>query len=507
MIFPTLALWSNADPQDAVGRIDRALNDRNHRLMAGLSITKKFDRVQGALVVSQGNGKYVRLRHVVESSETIPESIRRDCREFTLHQNNDCGQLSQALSDLAEVQATVVEKLKCAAGKYVDRVLAVSVCDPGFWQKDFDGSVSYMPMCDPTRLAELCGVTVIDAFPARDLCVGGKAKTLDALPNWILFADRNSKIASQTRCLVCVDDSTQSFLLPASDGLDAELPAIQHFQTIGFEFLNEVVRRCFPRSELGQDSNDRYRQLNRLYADGLNTESLRKKWETRVATIGTGFRGSHESLDGQPNELESHRDQLPGNSSKNRQDSTDSRSSNLSPLTRAIVADAEAFLTERPDGLSSVVRTGVRWVVDLVIQDLLARTQFNSNQSCAESKNSDCKIAQVLVACPAQYEACLINQIRQLLGESQALNSVTVLPTKQLQEPKGIGHDELPSVHAALLGLFHIDQMPANIPWITGADSQRILGRLTPGRPANWRQLVRVMADFQPPPMKLKDAI
>jgi anhydro-N-acetylmuramic acid kinase len=42
---------------------------------------------------------------------------------------------------------------------------------------------------------------------------------------------------------------------------------------------------------------------------------------------------------------------------------------------------------------------------------------------------------------------------------------------------------------------------------LTGAEGQRILGRLTPGRPSNWRQLVRVMADFHPAPMKLKDAV
>ena len=35
----------------------------------------------------------------------------------------------------------------------------------------------------------------------------------------------------------------------------------------------------------------------------------------------------------------------------------------------------------------------------------------------------------------------------------------------------------------------------------------RTLGNLVPGRPANWRKLVMEMADFQPPAMKLKDAV
>jgi hypothetical protein len=65
----------------------------------------------------------------------------------------------------------------------------------------------------------------------------------------------------------------------------------------------------------------------------------------------------------------------------------------------------------------------------------------------------------------------------------------------------------LDSLVAALLGMFHIDQMPANVPTITGASAQRILGRLTPGRPSNWRHLIRAMAQHQPAPMKLRDAI
>ena len=185
MIFPTLAFWSTPDPEDALGRIDRALNDRNHRLSAGLSISNRFDRVSGALVVAQGNGRYLRIRHVVDASTPIPKSIRGGCLEFVTGQNRDCGQLSQLLSDLAETQANVVEQLKCEAGKYVDRVLAVAVQDPGVWTKDFDGRVSYAPMCDATRLAELSGVTVIDAFPSRDIAVGGQGTRLEALPYWI----------------------------------------------------------------------------------------------------------------------------------------------------------------------------------------------------------------------------------------------------------------------------------------------------------------------------------
>jgi len=88
----------------------------------------------------------------------------------------------------------------------------------------------------------------------------------------------------------------------------------------------------------------------------------------------------------------------------------------------------------------------------------------------------------------------------------QSTASWTDLPYQPLAEIIGESVN-LEALVAALLGMFHIDQLPGNLPTLTGARSQRILGRLTPGRPSNWRQLIRAMAQHHPAPMKLKDAI
>jgi anhydro-N-acetylmuramic acid kinase len=69
-------------------------------------------------------------------------------------------------------------------------------------------------------------------------------------------------------------------------------------------------------------------------------------------------------------------------------------------------------------------------------------------------------------------------------------------------DPRSLG-----SASASVLGLMHIDQMPATLPWLTGARQPRILGRLTPGNPANFRRLVMEMGDSRPPVMKLRDAV
>lgn len=448
MIFPTLALWSSPDPKDALGRIDRALDDRNHRLSAGISVSSRFDQVSGALVVAQGNGRYLRIRHVVESSQPIPKAIREGCLELVSGQSQGCGQLSQVLADLAEPQANLVEQLKCAAGKYVDRVLAVAVCDPGIRSTDFDGRESYVSMCDATRLAELSGVSVIDAFPDRDLAAGGSGNCLESLPYWVLFADRDARVASQSRAVVSVEGRGSGYILPASDGLDSEVPAIQSFETIGLSFLDELVRRCLPASQ-------KLSGLDRLYADGRYVDELRERWEQRISQISNSISATENS---QKHNLENR-------------------------ITEGLVDVSQSYLAEGDGSFSNVIRTGVRMVVDQILVGLKV--------SKTESPN------QIFVSCAPQYEASLINQLSQLL------ESTTIVPTRRT----GIDRAELSPTVAAILGLFHIDQMPANVPWITGAQCQRILGRLTPGRPSSWRQLLRVMADYHPAPMKLKDAV
>ena len=442
MIFPNLALWSAPDPQDALGRIDRALNNRNHRLSAGLSVSNRFDHVHGVLIVSQGNGRYIRVKHVVNASAPITSSLRDGCLEFIGSKSSDLGQLSQLLADLADTQAAVVEQLKSQAGKYVDRVLAVAVCDPGVWTKDFDGKLNYAPMCDATRLAELSGVTVIDAFPARDLAVGGLGSGLEALPYWILFADRNAKIANQPRALISIGDRCLGYSLPASDGLDADVPSIRISETIGIQFLNGLISRCL-------QSKGKVSELDRLYADGRQIPELRERWEKALTTPDTLAAAARDA------------------------------SSDL--VSDRMVAAGEAYMMESFNAFSDVIRTGISWVIEQALEKI----------------DSNLKPKQLLVSCPRKFEAGVINQLTQLRPGS------TVTPTRRV----GFGREQTDAVVAAILGLFHIDQMPANVPWLTGANCQRILGRITPGRPSNWRQVVRIMADFQPAPMKLKDVI
>lgn len=465
MKFPIFQNRSSQDPEDALGRMDRAVYDRNHRLSAGLSVSAEFESVQGALVLTQGNGKFLRIKHVVEFSLPIPESVAKGCREVVAGTIKEVGAIAQLASDLAEIQANVIEHLKCQAGRYVDRVLAVSLSDPGVWDRDFDGKISYSSFSDAAKLAEISGVSVIDSYPSRDLAVGGTGKTLESLPYWMMLADRNSKIASQSRFLVSVGSTCHSYYLPASDGLDANVPLIQRYPTVGVSFLESCFEREFPDVDWSH-------RWNQMYVDGLLVDELLRDW--------------HQAVEEWPEE---------------------EWSEDLSELDNQLTELAAGYLKKNPGETSNVVKTGIRFLSERCLGKLVPHetepfapevpVEVVSQFRIHDQNDPPVLQSRFLVDVPKRFEPAFLNQFSQLLGEPQVAAASEVV--------EGMG--DLQPVVAAVLGLLHIDQMPANVPWLSGADCQRILGRVNPGRPSNWRQLIRAMADFQPAPMKLKDAI
>lgn len=104
---------------------------------------------------------------------------------------------------------------------------------------------------------------------------------------------------------------------------------------------------------------------------------------------------------------------------------------------------------------------------------------------------------QVIVASPGNLPKLVGTTLRRILPQA-AFKSV---------EDLGFATDSWSAVLAAALGAMHIDQMPANLPWLTGAETPRILGRLTPGSPKQWRMLLCEMADHHPGTMRLRDAV
>ena len=131
-LFRFADFFSRKPLDNSAERIERALFDRTRRLIAGVNVEKDFESITGSLVVARGRGKSLRVLFCDSVSRPIPEIIRSNCHELA-EGNFSNVEYRSCISELADLQAIVVEELKQKASKYVDRILAVSVTDPGLW--------------------------------------------------------------------------------------------------------------------------------------------------------------------------------------------------------------------------------------------------------------------------------------------------------------------------------------------------------------------------------------
>ncbi len=437
MLLPFNSIWPRTPVNDPSARIDRYLADRAERLAAGIHVDRGFVAVSGAMIISRGRGKFLRIKHVCGTEIALPKSLCREFKEFVNSETASIADYMQLKTDLAGLQIQVIDQLKQQAGKYVDRLLTVSVRDPGIWTTGFDGRNSYNGFCDAALLAEQSGITIIDSFPSRDVSAGGNGGPLDAIALWLLLADRDRRIATTHKAVVSFNSSALLFHLPASDGLDDELPAIGYSPLPDVNFITRFIQ-----ASTGKPIDER--EMARRYADGRCNEQL-----------VTAFANANKS-------------------------------ENAESTSCGVYETAIAYVSDDVRRLSDTVTSAFTW---------LARTASSRLNEIRTGTNSS--PTDVFVTADPVVEACLINSLNRELPVSNV---------KSMRQHT-IGGDRLPAVVTAIMGLMHIDQLPGNVPWITGADSQRILGRLTPGNAANWRQLLLDMADFQPPAMKLRDAM
>ena len=488
MVFPFRKIWDQKSLDDPGGKIDRALNGRTQRLMIGLSVDHEFGFMRGALVVMEGHGKFMRLEFASCVSQPISEKLRDRCRECWQLCQSDSGALlhwKQCSADLADLQTVVVEKLKQKAGKYVDRVLAVAVVDPGLWTSEFDDEVAYTSFCDAGRLAEQTGVSVIDAFPAQDVSVGGRGEPLAGLPTWLLMSDRARRVATNVNAALVIDSQLDGYVLPPSDGLDAEIPPIETVRTIGISCIESIVNRLAPGKLVSQ-------HLESLLVAGVHDKELLQRWTGCVSKESNGG----EAV----------------------QDFTDPA------IVSRLLEEVTSLVDARGIPFENVICTALHWMAtdcELQIKSGLdsLRVQYEIQQeqlykklktlnakrrsNAAKQAQPDfTRIERLFVSTRPGFERALLTKFQNAFPQSTIELPSQFIPCEPEQDEVSFH-----AVMAAVLGLMHVDQMPGNLPGVTGGSQQRILGRLTPGRPHQWRQLLREMADFQPPAMKLRNAV
>lgn len=112
----------------------------------------------------------------------------------------------------------------------------------------------------------------------------------------------------------------------------------------------------------------------------------------------------------------------------------------------------------------------------------------------------------------AEQFSSIARQRRILLGQNGdefAAQLAEALPDWEISalSKARFGEEWLAAASAAMLALLHLDQIPANLPELTGASAPRILGRLTPGSPGAWRRLLLDMTSSNAATLPLRRAV
>jgi 1,6-anhydro-N-acetylmuramate kinase len=208
--------------------------DDGRRWVIGAQVSARCTHVSAALVGALGEGYEMQVEVAGLQTAAVPRETAALFQALSAPggaAHPPPTALAACRQQLAEIQAVLVGQLigtRVAAG---GRILALGVHDPGIWDhrclapsgtaakihevQPSAGAaptpgqspsadhvpapgVAYLSLSDPARLAELTGLNVIDAFPARDLALGGLGGPINALAQWIL-------LRSQLRHAVLLD--------------------------------------------------------------------------------------------------------------------------------------------------------------------------------------------------------------------------------------------------------------------------------------------------------------
>ena len=339
---------------------------------------------------------------------------------------------------LADLQAGVVNALLGQAGITPAQILAIGVHDPGWWTGAKGSRVSYLGLCDAARLAELTGLSVVDAFPARDVALGGQGGPLTALAEWILL-----RAPLLNRVLLDLGRTTRLSYLPRAAHGHGEPRLLSFDVGPGMRLLDLLAQRLTDGEE-AFDPGGRFavqgRRMQELIDHWLDDPYFRRplpRWHPR------GVRPERFLL------------------------------------------EAVQMAVERGWSIRDLLCTATHFVAECVALAIYRRMP------------EDLAVDQVILTGGGRQNGMLL---RELGG---ALPGVSLLPVEEV----GMESEALGPACFALMAFFHLDQVPANRPAITGAEVGRVLGRLTPGSPQNWQRLLSEMAEGRPVVRALRSAL
>ena len=220
--------------------MDTLHGDESVRWAIGLYVSYRCRRVEGVLISTSGRGGDSWIDIKAAKAIDVPEATAALFRQLsgTLTGTILHDALPSLRGGLAEVQAKLCDALLSQAAVPESRILAVGVHDPGIWGEGQSSPQAYLSLCDAARLAELTGLNVIDAFPARDLAQGGQGGPITVLPEWILLQD-----PLQDRLLLDLGRTIRMTYLPAGRDADALARILAFEAGPGTRLLDELTHR------------------------------------------------------------------------------------------------------------------------------------------------------------------------------------------------------------------------------------------------------------------------
>ena len=201
-----------------------ARTGEDRRWLVGVLVSARGGEVAAAAMHVAGRGLAARAELAATASAEVPAETTALLRPAIDGTPCPATLLAKARAQLAETEAAVVGRLLADAGLSPEGVLAAGVHDPGFWNDAQSDCASYLGWCDAARVAELTGLNVLDAFPARDLARGGLGGPLDALPQWLLLRRHD-----RSRALLDLGRTTRLTYLPA-DTSERAAAAVRAFK-------------------------------------------------------------------------------------------------------------------------------------------------------------------------------------------------------------------------------------------------------------------------------------
>ncbi|HEX4146240.1 MAG TPA: anhydro-N-acetylmuramic acid kinase [Pirellulales bacterium] len=224
------------------------------------------------LVACTGRALESRVEVVGHEARDLP---RRLSRAIGLPQRARAGIAALLGAELAEFGATIVGELCSAWPQLERRMLAIGLTEPGIWGRSRGGLIGYLPVVDAGRLADLTGLNVIDAFPARDLAQEGAGGPLDPMPDWLLLHH-----ASKTRVLVDLAGDIRLSFLPASRDTSGADRVGSWTLVPGMNLLDRFARQA-------SSGRNRFDEGGHLAVQGRCLEGLIERWraEGRVSIV------------------------------------------------------------------------------------------------------------------------------------------------------------------------------------------------------------------------------